>query len=71
LSTFVGAKGRTWWRKTMMRASSPILTEFIHRLHLYIYSGNLRCCLPFLTVHQNGMLIEVGLKECLIYASCL
>jgi hypothetical protein len=55
----------------MMRASSPILTEFIHRLHLYIYSGNLRYCLPFLTVHQNGMLIEVGLKECLIYASCL
>jgi len=54
LCTCVGAKGRTWWRKRMMRAIKmirwPILTDFILRLHLYIYSGNLRYCfVPYCT----------------------
>lgn len=77
LSTCVGVKGRTCWRKTMMRATNmlrwPILTEFILRLHLYIYSGNLRycfvpCCTPE-WFDDRGRL-EIGLrfeKICLMF----
>jgi len=77
LSTCVGAKGRTCWRKTMMRATNmlrwPKLTGFIFRLHLYIYSGNLRYCFaPYCTPEwfdYRGRL-EMGLrfeKICLMF----